>query len=292
MRSLVSVVGFCLLNLAAGHAHGQAATEPGKPVRPKVYALVAAVGAQFNLVHQKVRTGSHLPHYGRSPVEARDNVLNRIVLESLDSEIAKIDPGSTRIYMALAAAQLDGVAPSQQDRVAIDKIVSVLEKVPERLEWDGIVIVTPTYALLERDGMAARLQGLGLYTQPLHGQGFDLFGAPWDWGFNRGEDAVTPSGKEIRSTTYLAPYSYITVWILDPKTLAVLDKQERFDNQKLADPTSESLDMNQSINKVYLASRIVNVIEKSVHAGVMGTELGGRRGKVEVREVGVVKPSN
>jgi hypothetical protein len=84
VRSLISVVGFCLLSLAAGHAHGQAATEPGKPAKPKVYALVAAVGAQFNLVHQRLHTGSHLPPYERSTVNARGDVLNRIVLESLD----------------------------------------------------------------------------------------------------------------------------------------------------------------------------------------------------------------
>jgi hypothetical protein len=290
MRSLVSVVGFCLLSLAAGHAHGQAGTELGKPAKPKVYALVAAVGAQFNLVHQKIRTGSHLPPYERSTADARNNILNRIVLESLDKEIANIDPGSTRIYMSLAAARLDGVAPLERDRAAIGKIVSVMEKVPERLEWDRLVIVTPAYAAFERNGMAAKLQGLGMYTQPLRGSRLDLSGAPWDWAFNSGEDVVTPSGEETKSTTYLAPYSYITVWILDPKTLAVLDKQERFDNQKLADPRSESIDMNQSVKKEYLAGRIVNVIGKSVHEGIMATELGGRRGEVEVRDVGVVKP--
>jgi len=88
-------------------------------------------------------------------------------LHGLDKAIAHIDPKSKRIYMMLPPAQMDGVAPSQRESVAISEVVSALEKMPERLEWDRIVIATPAYAALDRDRMADKLQGFGLFLQPL-----------------------------------------------------------------------------------------------------------------------------
>jgi hypothetical protein len=58
-----------------------------------------------------------------------------LALHGLDKAIANIDPDSKRIYMALPAAQMAGVAPSEREGVAISKIVSALEKMPQRLEW-------------------------------------------------------------------------------------------------------------------------------------------------------------
>jgi hypothetical protein len=289
MRKIISVTGFCLMNLLATQAHSQAATETAKPVKPRVYALVAAVGAQFSFVHEVKSVGSHLPPYRRSTVDAPDNILNRIVLQSLDKAIVNIDPDSTRIYMSLAAAQMDKVAPSQREHVAISKIVSELEKMPQRLEWDRIVIVTPAYKLFDHNDMADRLQGLGVFTQPLTGMLDALNISPMPFESLSGPDAVTPEGKAVRVRTFLAPYSYIQVWVLDPKTFAVIDKRQGFDSQKLADPMSGSLDINQSVRKEFLAGRIISLIEQSVHEAVMQTEL---RGKVEVGELKQIKPND
>jgi hypothetical protein len=198
VRSIVTAIGFCLINVATGPAYGQVATEPANSVKPRVYALVAAVGEQFSVLSEVQSTGSHLSPYRRRTIEVPNNILNRLALHGLDKAIANIDPDSKRIYMALPAAQMAGVAPSEREGVAISKIVSELEKMPQRLEWDRIVIATPAYRALELNGLASKLQGFGLFSQPLcqarcvddlHTLGQD------------GVDAVTSEDKTIRART-------------------------------------------------------------------------------------------
>ena len=288
MRSIVAAIGFCLINLATGPTYGQAATEPANAVKPKVYALVAAVGEQFSFVSEVQSTGSHLSPYRRRTIEVPNNILNRLALHGLDKAIANIDPDSKRIYMALPAAQMAGVAASERESVAISKIVSELEKMPQRLEWDRIVIATPAYRALELNGLASRLQGFGLFSQPLcQGRcGDDLHQLGQD-----GVDAVTSEDKTIRARTYIAPFSYIEVWVLDPKSMAILDKRRGLDSQKLADPSYKPLDLSQSVGQKYVAGRISSLIELSVGEAVMHSELN-RRGKVEVGEPKVINPDD
>ena len=135
MRYIVHAIGFGLINVAAGLAHGQAATEPANSIKPRVYALVAAVGEQFSFVSEVESIGSHLSPYRRRTVEVPNNILNRLALHGLDMAIANIDPDSKRIYMAFSAPQMAGIAPSQREDVAISTIVAELEKMPER--WNG-----------------------------------------------------------------------------------------------------------------------------------------------------------
>jgi hypothetical protein len=276
------------LNLVAAHAHGQAAPEAVDAVKPRIYALVAAVGAQFSVVSVVPTIGSHLSPYRRSTIEVPDNILNRFALHGLDRAIANIDPNSKRIYMTLHAAQMDGVEPSQRESVAIGKIVAQLEKMPQRLEWDRIVVATPAYRAQGFDGMASKLQGFGLFLQPLCQSDAAI---SCEYGFRppSGPHALTPENKVIAANAFLAPFSYIEVWVLDPKTLAVLDKQQGFDNQKLADPTARMLDISQDANRQFLASRINSLIELSIDRAVKHTELSG---KVEVGEPRVVKPDD
>jgi hypothetical protein len=170
-----------------------------------------------------------------------------------------------------------------REEEAIAQVVSKLEKMPQRSQWDRIVVVTPAYSPRERDGMAARLQGFGVFAQPLHSGLADFFGGAASDSQN-GDKAITPANKTIRADTYLAPYSYVEAWVLDAKTLAVLEKRAVFDNQKIADPTSGSFDLYQSVSKEFLAARIADVIDRSVYKAVTGTEL---RGNVQI---GPVKP--
>jgi hypothetical protein len=241
-------------------------------------------------------TGTHLSRYWRRTSEVSNNVLNRIALSSLDNAVAKIDPARKRIYMALPAGQMDGVAPSKREGIAIGGIITALEKMPERAEWDRIVVATPAYRALDVNGMPSKLQGFGLFSEPLCQAGCpglglvprDLPSEPLD-----GVDALTSENKSIKARTFLAPFSYIEVWVLDPKTLAILDKQERFDNQKLAEPRYKpSLDFSQSDAQKYLVGRVASLIEMSVGEAVMHSELNARRGKVEVGEVREVKPDD
>ena len=150
------------------------------------------------------------------------------MLQSLDEAVRDLDPASKRIYLALPAPQMDGVAPGLREETAIGLVAAELQKMPQRLEWDRIFVVTPAYSTFERSGMAAKLQGLGVFTQPLQSNYGEFTGdASRDMG---GDGVVTPDGKDARSSVYQAPYSYIEVWVLDPKTLTVLEKHEVFDN--------------------------------------------------------------
>ena len=134
--------------------------EPALPAQPKVYALVAAMGTQFSLVSDaSLRTGSHLSPYRRRTTDVPNDVLNRIALHSLDSAIAKIDPESRRIYLSLAFTQIQGVAPSEREEAALRGVLAELQKMPQRLEWDRIVIATPAYRPMEYNRLADRLQG-------------------------------------------------------------------------------------------------------------------------------------
>lgn len=100
-------------------------------------------------------------------------------------------------------------------------------------------------------------------------------------------EALTSDGDTIRARNYVAPYSYIDVWILDAKTLAILDKQERFDSQKLAEPRYKPLPANA---EQYLFGRMASLIDSSVSEAVTHSELNSRQGRVEVGEPIVVDP--
>ena len=281
MRAVLPILGLCLISLAAGGAHADVQPE----AKPKTYALLAAVGGQFSFVHGQQQIGSHLSRFRHSSIAVPDNVLNRLVLGSLDVAVRDLDPDSKRIYLSLPAPQVDGVAAGLREETAIGLVAVELRKMPQRLEWDRIFVVTPAYSALERNGLAAKLQGLGVYMQPLQSNYGEFTGdASRDMG---GDGVVTPDGKDARSSVYLAPYSYIELWVLDPKTLNVLEKHEVFDNQKIYDKMAGTLDMSENLDKKVLAQRIVDLIERSVHKAVTGTE---QRGSVEVPDGKIVNP--
>lgn len=276
------------MNLATGQAHGQSAVDPVQPTKHNVYALVAAVGERFSFVYEVLNTGSHLDPYRRSSVAA-GNLLNTLALQALDKAVAEIDPGSTRIYITFPAAQVEQVAPSQRESFAINKIISELQQMPHRAEWNRIVVATPAYTPFKVDGIATKLQGFGVFMQPLVGSSFTFDDNRVALVHGR-EDATTPDNKIVRSSTYVAPYSYIEIWVLDPKTLAVLDKQKRFENEKFADPASGSMDMSQVVSKKFLAAHVVGLIEGSIREAVMHSEVNSKHGEVEVSEPKVVNP--
>jgi hypothetical protein len=277
MRPIAPPLIFCLAQLVTGLVYAEAAQSP--PAKPGTIALVAAFGDLVSFVSQVQSTGSHLSSSRQATGRVKDDVLNRIVLHSLDSATAGILPDSNRIYLSLSAVSPAGVASLQDDTAAIEAIIAALEKMPQRQEWDRIVVATPAYRALERDGLAGRLQGFGLFSDPLcHGCGSFLDDVPSN--VKHGSiDAVTSEGDAIKSQTYVAPFSYIDIWILDPKTLAILDKQERFESQKLAEPQYKPVSINV---EQYLMRRLASLIDHSISDAVTHSELNTRQGKVEV----------
>lgn len=296
MYRIVAVTGLSLLNLIAAFAHGDDAAVPEAAPRPKVYMLVAAVGEQFTAMIQTQGTGTRLPPYRKISVKVKDNVLNRYVLHSLDKAIAETDPDSKRLFMILRATDMDAASPSEREKIALDGIVSDLKGMPEREEWDSIIVATPAYKAFEFNGVAGRLAGLGVFYQPLGGSNFyDMLGGgmgPYTFGEQGAGEVVTPEGKTIRSYRYTAPFSFIDIWVLDPKTLAVLDKQQRFDHIKLAEQFPDSLRITQDVSPKVLMDRFSRLVERSVEAAVTHSEMLSKHGVVEVGKIREVKPED
>jgi hypothetical protein len=243
-----------------------------------VFALVSAVGDQFTYVRQKESTGSNvIDNNVRRTLKAQNNGLNLSVLRGLDTAIGNAHPDSERVFITLNPTELDNVLPQDREAVAIGKIVSELEKLPERAKWDKIIVATPKYLQSERRGMGPKLHGLGIYVQPLTGgslEGQD--GNPEIDVSNQGEsDTTNPEdGQKNKSKVYVAPYSYIQVYVIDAKTMRVLEKNARHDFQKLNDPNSTAIDVGRSIPMDVLAKSVGDLIERSAARAVGETEFG------------------
>jgi hypothetical protein len=292
MRAIAAALGASLVCMAAGVSQGQTADAPTALAKPKVYALIAAIGDEFTTVTETARVGTHLSPYRRTTEKVPDNMLNRLALHGLDKAIGAIDPASTRIYMSLPSAKVDGVTPSQRDGAAISAVTAELIRMPQRLEWDRIVVATPAFRALARDGMASKLQGFGVFNEPQcqagcpnwRMPGSDVAAEPLD-----GVDAVSSDNTTFKAKTYVAPYSYIKVWVLDPRTLEILDVQPGFDSQKLAEQRHKpALDMGEWQN--YFARRVVSLIEMSVAEAVAQSELNAPKGKANAGPIRRIDP--
>ena len=285
MRVAPATIASIAILLAPCIARSQdAAAAPG--AEPKVYALVAAMGTEFSRVHQEAGTGSHLPPWRRSPAEVPNDILDRLVLRSLDAEIAAIDAGARRVLMRVAVPRTRALSPAAREEASVQRVIDELRKMAERSQWHRIVVATPAYSALARDGLPARLQGLGLFIQPLCAS--DVVSCELGFHPPSGPMARAPDGDVRPANYYVAPFSYVKIRVLDPATLTVLDEREVFDHQKLADPAAfAQLDLHDRADRAFVAKNIVGVIERSVHDAVSRSELAGT---VEVRDVREVKP--
>lgn len=250
--------------------------------KPLSFALVSALGDQFTYVRQKQATGSNIiDNNNRTVVKIPNNGLNAAVLRGLDLTIGRAHPTSERVYLSLNPVELEGVLPQNREEIALGKIASQLEKMPERAQWDRIIVATPKFLLSERAGMGPKLQGLGVYVQPLEsaklsGIGEDGGGFEIDVSGQGESGTVAPDGTRTTSKVYVAPYSYIQVYVIDAKTMRVIEKNARHDFTKIYDPTSTALDVGRSIAPEVIADRMVRLIEVSVGKALGDTEAGSR----------------
>ncbi len=251
-------------------AFAQSAAETPATPKPKVYALISAVGDQFTYVTQKRAVGSNIiDNFDRQVIKVPNDALNASVLKGLDRAIAQRDPGSTRILARLNPLEMDGVNPVDREKVAMAKLLATLEKYPQRQEWDMIIVVTPKFQFSERKGMARKLEGLGVYVQPILSDGINDDAGAEILG-SEGEETITPDGKETkrRSQVYVAPYNYTQTWVFDAKTLKVLETSARYEYQKIYDPTSTAVNVANSIPVEKLAQIFTTFVESSVARGV------------------------
>ena len=297
---LVALVAAFVSGFAAPFAMAQAPTIPSQPApsapaaqtKKQIVALVSTLGDQFNYVRQKQNVGSNIiDNNTRQIIKTPNNALNLAVLRGLERATSETYPGCDHVFISLNPVEMEGVLPQNREAVALGKLVSVFEKMPERQNWDKIVVATPKYLQSEYSGMGSKLQGFGVYVQPLESARLDgpenPFGGTNFDSFNDSETS-TPSGKKARSKTYMAPYAYIQVWTLDAKTLQVIDKNARHDFIKLSDPESTALRIENAITPEFLAARMERLIERSVTMAAGGKDPGAR---IEIGDIKVVTPA-
>ena len=128
---------------------------------------------------------------------------------------------------------------------------------------------------------------MGVFAQPLCQS--DPESCELGWTSLRGADAVTPEGEEVKANFFVAPYSLVEVWMIDPKTLRVIDRGESVKHTKMYDSKSDSLDLFRMVDPKVMAEKIVTLVQGSIAAAVADAE---GRGTVDVRMRKEVKPGD
>lgn len=259
MRAIVAALAGLGMLLASAGVQADAPA-PGK----KVIALISAVGDQLTIVRQRPQVGSNREPYRRTTVAIQGDELNAAVLRGLDRAVADSEPGSERLFIKLNPKETQGIAASERERVAIGKVAKALENFPGREGWDRIIAVTPAYVAPERQGMGSKLHGIGLYIQPLEGPRAgesSLLGG--DFASSVEEETVTPGGAASSSSTFIAPFFYTRLWILDPRTLQVIESEGRYDYRKLFDPEWTALDVAKNLPPDQLANELLSFTERA-----------------------------
>ena len=238
---------------------------------PRTYALVGAIGSRFEVMTMNQQTGSHIPAVDRHAYAVNGNVLNRLAVQGLDQAVARYEPESKRVYLSMSPARPD-----------IELVIGELRKL-DRAGWDRIMVALPAYKSLDEPGLATRMRGFGLLAQPLCQT--NPFSCEQGFRPQSGPAALTPKGEEIAANTFVAPFAYVEIFTLDPKTLAVLDRSANYGHRKLTDETGKLNGIINGDNKDFLARQIVEVVQESTAEAMAN---GILKGNVDVREKGPV----
>lgn len=252
--------------------------------KPKVYALVSAIGGEITVVRQRRDVGSHLEPYRRDKVPVPNADVDAAVLRGLDRAVASEDPDSRRVFLRLASDQVRGVAGYQRGEVLSRKALAALETMPERQEWDRIILVAPRFLNPERAGMGSKLYGIGVYIQPIGRSRDSVLEGGIDTASD--PDTISPDGEKGSSYRYVAPYFYAQLWVIDAKTMKVLETNERYDFQRIFDPNSVALDVAQSIPVEVLATMVEKFVERA-----SARALNDQQGEVIIKEPRIVDPT-
>jgi hypothetical protein len=304
------IAGFVVMMLAATFAHAETAPAPAKQ---KVYALIGAVGDRFTFIQEIPGIGHRFEPYERKTSIIGDNQLKRKVLNGMDKAVAALDPNSKRVFLAFPGNALDSVGMTEIEQTAINDVIGVLKTMGQRREWDKIIVATPAYKSLEFNDTTVRMYGFGVFYQPLKSNldnfdglkegmkqapggatnvstnpGLDFFKGiahDLDNGERWGVDSTTPDNKSTSNVRFVAPYAFITIWVLDPITLEVIDKQRRYDSIRLFDPDSDAANIRDSLDGSFLTKNTAELMQRSVTAAMKQSAILYPNGVVEVGDV-------
>jgi hypothetical protein len=254
------------------------------PEKPRVYALVSAIGGEITVVRQRRDVGSHIEPYRRYPIPMADSPIDAAVLRGLDRAVASEDPDSQRIFMRLAPDQIKGVAGYQRGEVLSGKALAAIEAMPERKDWYRIILVAPRFLNPAYEGMGPKLHGVGIYVQPLGRSGLGTFDGEIETSIDH--ETISPEGEKSNSYRYVAPYFFAQLWVIDAQTMKVIETNERYDFQRIYDPKSTAIDIANQVPVEVLSSMVEKFVEKA-----SARALNDQQGEVIIREPRVVNPS-
>lgn len=248
---------------------------------PRTYALVSAVGSTLTLVRQKKQVGTSLEGYQRIEREIPGVALEAAVLRGLERSVVEDDPTAAFTYLKLNPEEMRGALRHERGEVAIGKLATALERLPERKSWHRILVVTPRYMNSGREGMGDKLHGIGVFVQPA-----EKLPANQDDYARLGDETRGPDGTPGRSSRFVAPYFYAQVWVIDPATMRVLETSERWDFQKMFDPASTRNNIEDDFPPEVLAAQVERFVELST-----ANALREAFGTVTVSEPRIVPPA-
>ncbi|MEO7254577.1 MAG: hypothetical protein ABIZ64_10115, partial [Casimicrobium sp.] len=123
-----------------------AAKTASAPATGKTFALVSAVGDQFQMVRQKEEVGSHLENFTRQSLTVPDQALNHAVLRGLDRAVAAEYPDSNRVFLAVRSdATIQAALPQDREALTMKRVLALMEVNPARKDWDQIIVVVPKW---------------------------------------------------------------------------------------------------------------------------------------------------
>ena len=272
----VAMLGLATLSVAQA-AQGE---------KPATYALLSALGNRFEVIHVGQQTGSHLEAAKREAYMADANLINRLVLQGLDRAVKRLDPDSHRVYLSMDPGW-DSRYRGPRQKLP-DSVLRELRKM-DRSSWDRLLVAVPAQRVEDKDGLGRRLQGMGLYVQPQcqSDMGFGNRMGSCENSFRpaSGPEAHTPKGETMAANNFIAPYTFLEVWVMDPRTLEVIDRSTHYGHRKLADDSGNITGLIAGWHDDFLATQIVEVVQ---HAAREAVEDAGLRGKVQVHERGPV----
>ena len=102
------------------------------------------------------------------------------------------------------------------------------------------------------------------------------------------DDEVRDGGEnqKMRSKTFVAPFFYIQVTVLDAKTLKVLRTDDRYDYRKLVNSDSAALDVQASFTPERLGAELERFVETASRRLVVD-----RPGSVEIGPLKTTRPA-
>ncbi len=253
--------------VCGGPVSASDSSAPTSTVRPKIYALISAIGTEVQHVSLKPSVGSNIEPYRRQYLHLKTSTLDLMALRGMDAGVAAAEPNSRRFYFAVNVPSSELYGRSLFSDRALEVALDRVRSMPERATWDEILIMTPMSRYNPVEGMAPGLGGAGIYIHEMPTS--EMEDHPASRFFAMRERVVSPDGREHGSRSYIAVYVYTTVRRLDAKTLEVIRSEVNLQTLKSHDPDSDAIRLANSIPALTLYTRMHEMTETTAERSTL-----------------------